>query len=190
MTNWVSVFSKGYHWICPSVFGSQRITLTLREAQMEGTSLWDLRWAFSKLAGEPEHANKARGWVYCWTTGGKGQWEVPAPAPVTAAPPCAARHCWPGPQPHPPRPHSGYGCIHPACQGSSTGRGCSWWRAIPLTHTGRDAPTHCRIVSACVPASVLQEGQAGCWGCRGTAMDVYTHGAGHLPMQHFTFYPL
>lgn len=60
MVSWVPACSKGYCWMCFSAVSCQCIPPTPREAQMEGTSLLDLCWPFSKLAG-------GRGWGCCWT---------------------------------------------------------------------------------------------------------------------------
>lgn len=151
---------------------------------------WDLRWPFSKVAGEPERANKAGGCGCCWTTGGRGPCEAPAPTLVSIAPPCAVRHCQLGAQPHPPQPGSGHSSIHPAWQG--------WYRSALLlmscspTHPCREgcsqAPLHHLSLRACIrapgrPARVLGV-QGDSHGC------THTHAAGRFPVPHFTFYPL
>lgn len=126
---------------------------------MEATSLTRSAVTFQQAAGEPEPAHTARGCGCCWLweakTHGKHQLLLWQP------------HLLPLLQGTGDQNHSLVlpGCAS-ACQASGTGQGHSWWHTIPLAHSGWDAPGHCCIVSASVPASVPRGGQPGCSGCR------------------------
>lgn len=143
---------------------------------MEGCPCSDLQWPFIKLTVEIEHTNKARGRGCCWTMGGTGVL-VPSASP-------AARHCWQEAQSHLQWSCIAHSCVCSACQVSGTGHGCSKWLTISFAHTRTDAPRHCCVVAACMPASVPWEGQPRCWGqpwmCTHMLRRAFAHAAFYL----------
>lgn len=148
---------------------------------------WDLQWPLSKLAGEPEHANKGRGCGRRWTAGGKGRWEAPAPAPVTTASPCAARRCRPGARSSPAMPRA---------QSYSSGLPTHQYRSRlllmtrHLTHACREgrsqAAPRCPSWHACPCAP--REASLGARGA-GRQPWMYTH-TRRRAFAHAAFYPL
>lgn len=87
MANQVPVCSKGYCWMCFSAVSCQCIPPTPGEAQMEGMSLLGSALTFQQAGW--------RGRGCCWTVGGKGLWEEPAPLCAVGTASCQQSPVWP-----------------------------------------------------------------------------------------------